>query len=161
MTTHRKLKAVAVTVASITSAAAIWWISAYRCNSQTKPSKKSLKNAQTQTPQKALKNAQTQTSDDSKIKRHQIDDVISQLDDDDRICFNVKYTAALYATSYWHVNLNSWTQSSLNLRVPLKEWLKLKKRHTMMLRAFAKLNAPTAAIELYEVHRAYVLNKNK
>jgi hypothetical protein len=103
-------------------------------------------------PQK--RNAETQTNDPW---RDTVDELVTQ-NATDGVCYNVMYTAALYATNPLRVTLDTETRSSKTNTVPVREWLLLKKRKTMMHRALTILNAPPLAFETYEKHRTCAMN---
>jgi hypothetical protein len=75
--------------------------------------------------------AETQYEDPWRLA---VDDIIERAESD-KICFNVLYTAALYATAPLNLKLDTWTHSSMTDRVTLEKWHRLKGRYNMMNRA--------------------------
>lgn len=74
------------------------------------------------------------------------------------ICWNVRYTAALYALNYAALDVNTtWTYENQNKkRIRLREWLLLKKRHKLMMKALDELAVASHVCELYCTHRSTV-----
>lgn len=75
-------------------------------------------------------------------------------------CWNVRYTAALYVTLNGNLNVDeTWTyENQEKSKIPLRQWLLLKKRHHMMLKAFETLAAPSYIRDIYCAHYKQVRN---
>jgi len=80
---------------------------------------------------------------DALVKAHMSDD----------ICFNVWYTAAMYAVDEKAVTLDTWTHDSLNTKTSIQKWMLLTKRIGMMERALDRLGASSEACQAYAAHR--------
>ena len=98
--------------------------------------------------------ADAQTQCDNPWRDH-VEEIVAETKGD-KVCYNVLYTAALYATNHENLTLDTWTKKSKNDKTTLGKWHSLKGRHSMMLRALEKLGAQKSAFELYEKHRAHV-----
>lgn len=70
------------------------------------------------------------------------------------ICYNVLYTAALYAVDHTRISLDTWTMVSEHNRGSIKEWMVLKGRERMAMRALASIGASKEAIAAYQRDRA-------
>lgn len=76
--------------------------------------------------------------------------------DRSKICWNVLYTAALLALRPGAPDTTLTAQSQNYMfgpPLPLAEWVMLKGRHGMMLKALHSLGAPQAAVDRYTLMR--------
>jgi len=105
--------------------------------------------AATQTDRRVAASAATQTD----YYRDRVAAIVDSHRADD-ICYNVLYTAAMYATDHACITLDTWTMSSEKVRVPVREWMLLKGREKMGTRALLHVGASKAAIAAYQRHRA-------
>ena len=80
-------------------------------------------------------------------------EALASLHFSDKICFNVRYTAALYVTDADAVTLDTWTHNSSDTKMSIREWMRLKGRKKMMEKALICMGASEQARKTYELHR--------
>jgi hypothetical protein len=73
---------------------------------------------------------------------------------DPKVCFNVRYTAALYAVNHRGITLDTWTMAAADTRTTIREWMLLKGRKQMAERVLIKMGASPEAIACYAAHRS-------